>query len=506
MRAEALQTVELLSLEDMHGRYSMKLGVGRDSGTIGAAPEELEAELDELTFRHLQKLDPLSGERVRLSLYAQYDPFRQTHFSSIVKLNKAGSRSYYFDCSAEFGDMLSGLRRGEMTAANRLDSLNVAKPLSVLPAEPFIVAPAGTAIGAGGTLAVARTVSLVAEAKTAIRIRLSRYTLSGLRLLLLSCIFLLVWFEAEGQLHIDGAKALSENQVVVAEGAGEIAKQGSALAQPAVLTAGDADRFPAGHSTVSIAGNEATTDGKGELALAADPSAADSATDRSGAGAVTASSDTGSNAGESKTLAAGFDDNLVELITLDGDAPLYSLPDGYVALTFDDGPSDYTKAIVDLLRERGVAGTFLFVGRHAEKYPKEASYAAEQGMAVGNHSWDHSRLTKLPIDAISADIEKANRAIAKRSASPVSVFRPPYGATNDDVEIATEELGMGTLMWNRDPEDWKAATSADIVRYFKQLSPSGGIYVMHEKKATLDALPDIIDYLLEQGLKFAVFQ
>jgi peptidoglycan/xylan/chitin deacetylase (PgdA/CDA1 family) len=207
-----------------------------------------------------------------------------------------------------------------------------------------------------------------------------------------------------------------------------------------------------------------------------------------------------------KTLADGFDEKLVEVFTLDGDAPLYKLPDGYVALTFDDGPSDYTKAIVDLLRERGVAGTFLFVGRNVGHYPEEAAYVAEHGMAVGNHSWDHSKLTKLGIDAISANIEQANQAIATITALPVSVFRPPYGATNDDVEIATEELGMKMLMWNRDPEDWKADTSDDIVRYFKQLSASGGIYVMHEKKATLDALPDIIDYLLEQKLKFAVFQ
>lgn len=557
MRPESLQTVELLSLESMHGRYAMKLGVGRDGGPAGAVPE-LEAELDEATFIHLQKLDPLSEGRVRLSLYAKYDPFRQTYFSSIVKLNKEGSRSYYFDCSAEFEAMLGGLRSGDMTSKNSMEPPHTGESSSVLlgvatarhaaavgpalsgmPMSPVMAASpavpvesavpqtvssavcvatvgssAGPSVAAAGTLVNAQAARLFESAGVAPRNRMNRWALNTLRLLLLSVMFLLVWFEIEGRIYIDDAKALSEHQAVVVEGSGEGAKQGAALEVSAMQTSGDVDSSLAG--TVK----DGTKTGEGEIALASDvPTTslaasnavvgvptADSATSNAGSGVVTTSADTEAHAGESNTLAAGFDQMLVELITLDGDAPLYSLPDGYVALTFDDGPSDYTKAIVDLLRERGVAGTFLFVGRHAEKYPKEAAYAAEQGMAVGNHSWNHSNLTKFSIDAISADIEKTNQTIAKRSDSPVSVFRPPYGATNDDVEIAVQELGMKMLMWNRDPEDWKADTSADIVRYFKQLSPSGGIYVMHEKKATLGALPDIIDYLLEQGLKFAVFQ
>jgi peptidoglycan/xylan/chitin deacetylase (PgdA/CDA1 family) len=483
MGTEALRTIELLSLEDMHGRYAMKLGVGGDSGRADVATE-LETELDEATFMHLRKLDPISEGRARLSLYAKYDPFRKTYFSSIVKLNKAGSQSYYFDCSAEFEAMLGRIRNGEMLEAERTE-------------EPVAVAVDVTAGGMGSPM-VELTWSFAALTGTAIRARMSRYALSALRLLVLSILFLLIWFEVEGQLHIDNAKALSEDQIVVAEGSGEGAKQGATLVQTAGLTEGVVDRPP----QASDSGKDTMKEDGGEAALAlASPSSsvANSAKAETVAGADV-------DTGENQALADGLDEKLVELITLDGEAPLYSLPDGYVALTFDDGPSDYTKAIVDLLKERGVAGTFLFVGRNVDHYPEEAAYAAGQGMAVGNHSWDHSKLTKFEIDAISANIDKANQAIGKRSASPVSVFRPPYGATNDDVEIATEELGMKMLMWNRDPEDWKADTSDDIVRYFKQLSASGGIYVMHEKKATLDALPDIIDYLLGQKLKFAVFQ
>ncbi|MHA6481455.1 polysaccharide deacetylase family protein [Paenibacillus sp. strain BS8-2] len=482
MRIDSLQTIELLSLEDRHDRYVMKLGVGLDNGQKGALTE-LEAELDEATYLQLQQLAPLSDGRVRLSLYTKYDPFRRTYFGSIVKLDKSGGRLYYFDCSAEFETMLARFRNCEWMELTSAET-------------PESAVPSVLVNGSVETTVMWSSVSHVVNAY--VRPRMIRYSLSALRLLVLSLVLLLVWFEVEGQIYIDDAKALSENQPVVVEGAGEGAKQAGSLADSAFLTTGAGIATNGGQDLAVVA--------KADLSVTQPSDHAQQAKAKAEAGAPEQEKQPETGMLKEEETAASFDEEIVELITLDGDTPLYKLPDGYVALTFDDGPSDYTKAIVDLLKERGVAGTFLFIGRNAEHYPEEAAYAAEHGMAVGNHSWDHSKLTKLQVDDISANLEKANQVIAKQSAAPVSVFRPPYGATNDDVEIATAELGMKTLMWNRDPEDWKADTSEDIVAYFKQLSNSGGIYVMHEKKATLDALPEIIDYLLEQKLKFAVFQ
>ncbi|MDQ6422189.1 polysaccharide deacetylase family protein [Paenibacillus sp. LHD-117] len=458
MRADSLQTIELLALEDKQGRYIIKVGVERDGGQAGKL-RELEVELDEETYLQLSKLNPLSAERVRLSPYAKYDPFRRTYYSSLVKLNKTSSENYYFDCSVAYETMLGEWRRGEAVGAT---------------AEQEAAAPRLAASGVAAVAAASFRIPLgsIGEMGTALRLRSGRYAIGTLRLLMLTCMFLLVWFEVEGQLYIDDAKALSEHQVIVSEGAGAGAKQGGAVSS----------------SPDSASGTAANTVSANEIDAVIPQTPADGIADATAA----------KQPADVETL--------VESITLDGEAPLYSLPEGYVALTFDDGPSDYTKAIVDLLRERGVAGTFLFVGKHVERYPAEAGYAAEQGMAVGNHSWDHNNLAHAKMEDMSANIAKANEAIAKISTAQISVFRPPYGAMNDELEIATTELGMKMLMWNRDPQDWKAETPDDIVRYFKELGASGGIYVMHEKKATLDALPDIIDYLKEQQLKFAVFQ
>jgi peptidoglycan/xylan/chitin deacetylase (PgdA/CDA1 family) len=90
--------------------------------------------------------------------------------------------------------------------------------------------------------------------------------------------------------------------------------------------------------------------------------------------------------------------------------------------------------------------------------------------------------------------------------SAVTIFRPPYGAVNDGLAAEAKRQHMKLLLWNRDPEDWKADNAPQVLRYFHTTDPSGGIYLLHEKAVTVQALPEIIEYLQAQGLKFAVFK
>ncbi|GBG06413.1 hypothetical protein PAT3040_00938 [Paenibacillus agaridevorans] len=498
MKRDSLRTLELLSVEDKQGRYVIRISV--DAGSEANEPRELELQLDELTYQGLGRLAPLSTGRARLSPYAQYDPFKLTYLSSIVKIGKHGGESYYFDCSAEYASMLESLRGGELPGTEAEDACSLPSAAVMEKASSSLSFEAMAAkVGA-----VIRVSSI--RLRSYLPVNMRRYALKSLRLFMLTCMLLLAWFELEGQIYIDDAKALSEHQTVLSEGTGSEVLGAGAASGHASLTEGSS-----GAASLAAGGAEGdgstgadftTKQGKSESAETGDDSS--ETTDLSATAPGSANSDNLSNEGAQASIATELEH--VEVITLNPGSTVYSLPKGYVALTFDDGPSDYTKAIVDLLRERGVAGTFLFIGRNADRYTVEAAYAAEQGMAVGNHSWDHSNLTTKEMDDISVNIAKANEVIGKHSDTLVSVFRPPYGALNDDMAIAAEELGMKMLMWNRDPKDWQAASSKEIIRYFKTIDASGGIYVMHEKKATLDALPDIIDYLLEQDLKFAVFQ
>ncbi|KAI7278317.1 hypothetical protein KC345_g6042 [Hortaea werneckii] len=200
------------------------------------------------------------------------------------------------------------------------------------------------------------------------------------------------------------------------------------------------------------------------------------------------------------------EDLQVEEIVLGGDSYEYSLPKGYVALSFDDGPSEYTRQIVDILQEHGVAANFLFIGQNADSHPAEVSYADEHGMPVGSHSWDHSDMTKNSGAENRSNLEQATRELEQNMQSAVTIFRPPYGAVNDELAAEAARQHMKLLLWNRDPEDWKADSAEQVIRYFHKTDPSGGIYLLHEKAVTVEALPDIIDYLKAKGLKFAIFK
>ncbi|MGI6686313.1 MAG: polysaccharide deacetylase family protein [Bacillota bacterium] len=177
-----------------------------------------------------------------------------------------------------------------------------------------------------------------------------------------------------------------------------------------------------------------------------------------------------------------------------------SLPDGQVALTFDDGPSAYTQDILSVLNEYGIKATFFFVGKNISRYPLSVSDAKDQGHVIGLHSFFHQELRDLSYQQQKEDIISCLEEI-KPYISQVSFFRPPYGMYNENTKKVLLEHQMALVLWNRDPKDWDANFSHEIVEAVLESSPSGGIYVLHENKLTLEALPQIIEGVQEQGLE-----
>ncbi|MGM8214880.1 polysaccharide deacetylase family protein [Bacillaceae bacterium W0354] len=188
------------------------------------------------------------------------------------------------------------------------------------------------------------------------------------------------------------------------------------------------------------------------------------------------------------------------------DEVTYQLPEGYVALTFDDGPSIYTKQIVDLLTEYEVAGTFFFVGDQVLKHPEYVTYTNDKGHVVASHSQSHKNITTLYEQQLDEEILQSIIDLEKVSGSNVNLFRPPYGAIGEFEKAFLSENNVKTIMWNRDPRDWDVSSKDAIINYFYELDPSGGIYILHENKYTLEALPEIIEYLKELNLEIVGIQ
>lgn len=182
------------------------------------------------------------------------------------------------------------------------------------------------------------------------------------------------------------------------------------------------------------------------------------------------------------------------------------LPDGQIALTFDDGPSSYTQDILAVLKEYGVPATFFFVGKNIDRFPKAVVDAHNQGHGIGLHSYSHQVLRGLSAEKQVEDIESCLQTI-KPYVNEVFLFRPPYGMYDDDTKEILSAHNMSLVLWNRDPKDWSAKSPQQIVNAVlkpNNASPSGGIYVLHENAMTLKSLPQIIKAIKEKNLEFVV--
>jgi peptidoglycan/xylan/chitin deacetylase (PgdA/CDA1 family) len=174
-----------------------------------------------------------------------------------------------------------------------------------------------------------------------------------------------------------------------------------------------------------------------------------------------------------------------------------------VALTFDDGPGPATGATLQLLRRLGEGATFFLVGRNLAEWPRLPRAEAELG-AVGDHTWTHPFLTRLPPAAMHREIASTQAALARAIGGPVLLFRPPYGFHDAAVDREVRRLGMLQVLWSLDSRDSyppPGATARQIVRTLAESLRPGSIVLMHENlPQTHLALPAVLRELRTKRL------
>lgn len=175
-----------------------------------------------------------------------------------------------------------------------------------------------------------------------------------------------------------------------------------------------------------------------------------------------------------------------------------------VALTFDDGPHpDFTPKIVDILWKHNIKATFFVIGKMAEKYPDLIRLEQYAGHLVGNHTYSHVNLTKIPEDEDKAEMIACNSIISGITGSKVKYFRPPGGDYNKHVLRGAMDEKLTTVLWTDDPGDYADPGEKVIAkRLFRGLS-NGAIILLHDgSDETLELLPAFIEALEAEGYKF----
>ncbi|HEX2300303.1 MAG TPA: polysaccharide deacetylase family protein [Pseudonocardiaceae bacterium] len=176
---------------------------------------------------------------------------------------------------------------------------------------------------------------------------------------------------------------------------------------------------------------------------------------------------------------------------------------GYVRLTFDDGPHrTATPDILDTLADWGAEATFFVTGEMTAALPGIVRRVSEEGHRIGNHSWSHPKLTTLDQAQAESQLRRTNEVIEQATGNAPREWRPPYGATNDMVETAAQDVGLTSMvLWTVDPRDWADPPATTIRDRVLQGVQPGSIVLLHDSTGqnTPAALPMILDGLATRG-------
>lgn len=176
-----------------------------------------------------------------------------------------------------------------------------------------------------------------------------------------------------------------------------------------------------------------------------------------------------------------------------------------VALTFDDGPTAYTPAIVRILEREQVPATFFMVGGLVPGHSALLKRILRGGSMLANHTLSHANVAGAGGFA-ARQIAATQARIRRASGFTPCLFRPPYGATSSALNGVVRSFGALSILWDVDPQDWLTPGTATIVSRVVGQARSGSIILLHDgggpRSQTVAALPAIIRTLRGRGLRF----
>ncbi|KAL2916889.1 chitin deacetylase [Polyrhizophydium stewartii] len=129
------------------------------------------------------------------------------------------------------------------------------------------------------------------------------------------------------------------------------------------------------------------------------------------------------------------------------------------ALSYDDGPSEYTVPILEALNKIGAKATFCILGSRALAHPAILRRVYDAGHQICVHTWSHRFLTTQTNEQIVAEFEWTLRIIQQVTGARPLYARPPFGDIDDRVRAVFAKMNLVPLLWNRDTFDWKLASA-----------------------------------------------
>ena len=181
-----------------------------------------------------------------------------------------------------------------------------------------------------------------------------------------------------------------------------------------------------------------------------------------------------------------------------------------LALTFDDGPSEGTPQILEILNQYGVPATFFQCGANVERLPAVAREVRAAGHTIGNHTQTHPAFYLRSARFIEKELSLAQQTIETHTGAVPEWFRAPFGARWFGLRRAQRRLNLTGVMWTVIGYDWKLNAEGIFQQLTRRVS-NGAILCLHDGRelsakpdigATVEAVRRLVPVLLDRGYTF----
>ena len=181
-----------------------------------------------------------------------------------------------------------------------------------------------------------------------------------------------------------------------------------------------------------------------------------------------------------------------------------------IALTFDDGPSESTPRLLEVLEKHSVPATFFQCGANVRRLPHLAREVAAAGHEIGNHTDTHPRLLFKPPAFISEELARAQASIEQVTGVRPVLFRAPFGIRWFGLREAQRRLGLLGVMWTTIGVDWKLPYEHLAARLLRGAG-NGAIFCLHDGRelrskpdvsSMLRAVRTVLPVLMDKGYHF----
>ena len=209
---------------------------------------------------------------------------------------------------------------------------------------------------------------------------------------------------------------------------------------------------------------------------------------------------------ENKAIKILFNDRIFNvnydvyiIIGEESEAVINTSYDKVIAFTFDDGPSDYTKSIVQALIANSSEATFFELGSKMKYNQEIVEYLMDNNMEVASHTYSHKNLNIATLKTIEEELNSTNIIFNEITGKNIELTRTPYGKNSDAINNI---INTPIIYWSIDTNDWLYRDANKVAKHILEKVKDGDIVLMHDTYSeTVEAIKIALPELIARGYK-----